>query len=126
LVTAAGAAMLDQLAHGKVYTRLEELGRHLENGLMAAARRAEIEATVVRRGSALTLFFRDGSPKDYSQARESDTAAFGRFHAAMLKRGVLLPPSQFETWFISAAHTETEIDATVRAAHEALREAASA
>jgi glutamate-1-semialdehyde 2,1-aminomutase len=44
----------------------------------------------------------------------------------MLKRGVLLPPSQFETWFISAAHNETELDATVRAAHEALREAATA
>ena len=125
LVTAAGAAMLDELAKLGVYERLDELGRHLENGLTAAIRRAEIPAAITRRGSALTLFFRGESPTDYTEAKESDTAAFSRFHAGMLKRGVLLPPSQFETWFVSAAHNEAEIDATVRAAHEALREAAS-
>jgi glutamate-1-semialdehyde 2,1-aminomutase len=123
LVTAAGAAMLDQLADGRAYARLEELGRHLENGLLAAIRRAEIRASVVRRGSALTLFFRPEAPRDYSEARESDTAAFARFHAGMLARGIMLPPSQFETWFVSAAHGEAEIDATVNAAHEVLREA---
>jgi glutamate-1-semialdehyde 2,1-aminomutase len=126
LVTAAGAAMLDQLKQPGVYERLEQLGRHLENGLMAAIRRAEIKASIVRRGSALTLFFREAAPTDYAEAREADTGAFSRFHAGMLKRGVLLPPSQVETWFISAAHNETELDATVRAAHEALREAATA
>ncbi|MBK6562385.1 glutamate-1-semialdehyde 2,1-aminomutase [Candidatus Amarobacter glycogenicus] len=126
LVTAAGAAMLDALASGTVYSRLEELGRHLENGLNTAIRRAEIPACVVRRGSALTLFFRAGAPASYAEARESDTGAFSRFHSGMLKRGILLPPSQFETWFVSAAHSEDEIDATVRAAHEALREAANA
>ena len=126
LVMAAGVAMLEQLADGTVYERLEKLGRHLENGLTAAIRRAEVRASVVQRGSALTLFFRAEPPTDYAEARESDTAAFGRFHAGMLKRSVLLPPSQFETWFVSAAHNETEIDATVRAAHDALREAAQA
>jgi len=126
LVTAAGVAMLDQLASGAVYDRLGQLGRHLENGLNAAIRRAEIKATVVRAGSALTLFFREGPPSDYAEARECDTAAFARFHAGMRSRGVLLPPSQFETWFISAAHNEPQLDETVRAAHEALREAASA
>lgn len=122
LVTAAGSAMLDQLADGRVYERLDQLGRHLENGLTAAIRRAEIRASVVRRASALTLFFRAEPPRDYAEARESDTAAFSRFHAGMLAHGILLPPSQFETWFVSAAHTEAEIDATVRAAHEVLRE----
>ena len=117
--------MLDQLADGRVYERLEQLGRHLENGLSAAIRRAEIQASIVRRGSALTLFFRSEQPRDYAEARESDTAAFSRFHAGMLKRGILLPPSQFETWFVSAAHTEAELDVTVRAAHEALREVAT-
>ncbi|MGE3073233.1 MAG: glutamate-1-semialdehyde 2,1-aminomutase [Dehalococcoidia bacterium] len=126
LVMAAGVAMLDSLASGTPYARLEELGRHLENGIVAAIRRAEIKASVARRGSAFTLFFRETVPTDYTEATEADTAAFSRFHAAMLKRGVLLPPSQFETWFVSAAHNENEIDATVRAAHEALREAASA
>ena len=74
----------------------------------------------------VTLFFRPDRPSNYSEARESDTKMFGRFHAAMLDRGVMLPPSQFETWFVSAAHTEAEIDATVAAANEALRIAAPA
>ena len=68
----------------------------------------------------VTLFFRDGAPRDYAEARESDTAMFGRFHRAMLERGVMLPPSQFETWFVSAAHGEAEIDATVQAARDAM------
>ncbi|MCC7363339.1 MAG: glutamate-1-semialdehyde 2,1-aminomutase [Dehalococcoidia bacterium] len=121
LVMAAGVAMLDQLATGQPYRRAEELARHLENGLGTAIRRAEVPASVVRDGSMLTLFFRATPPRDYAEARESDTAAFARFHAAMLERGILLPPSQFETWFVSAAHTEAAIDATVVAAHEALR-----
>ena len=123
LVMAAGTAMLDALADGRVYARTEELARHLEDGLQTAITRAEAPASVVRLGSMLTTFFRSGPPTDYAQAREADTAAFGRFHAAMLERGVMLPPSQFETWFVSAAHTEAEIDATVVAAHEAMREA---
>ena len=124
LVMAAGTAMLDTLADGKVYTRIDELARHLENGMNAAIKRGEVEASVVRVGSMLTVFFRSEAPRDYAEARESDTAAFGRFHAAMRERGILLPPSQFETWFVSAAHTEADIDETVKAAHEAMREAA--
>ena len=124
LVMAAGAAMLDVLADGAAYRRLDELGRHLENGLQASLRRSGVAGSVVRRGSMVTLFFRDGAPHDYPQARDSDTARFSHFHGAMLERGVMLPPSQFETWFVSAAHTEAEIDATVAAAHEALHEVA--
>ncbi len=126
LVMAAGIAMLDALADGKVYGRIDELARHLENGLRTAIRRSEAPASVTRVGSMITLFFRPERPRDYAEARESDTAMFGRFHAAMLERGVMLPPSQFETWFVSAAHTEADIDATVAAANEALRIAAPA
>ena len=78
-------------------------------------------ASVVRLGSMLTLFFRADPPHDYAAARECDTVTFGRFHAGMLAKGVMLPPSQFETWFVSAAHQEADIDATVNAAHEVLR-----
>jgi glutamate-1-semialdehyde 2,1-aminomutase len=74
----------------------------------------------------ITLFFRPDRPRDYTEAREADTQMFARFHAAMLERGIMLPPSQFETWFVSAAHTEAEIDGTVAAANEALRIAAPA
>ncbi|MBI2767442.1 MAG: glutamate-1-semialdehyde 2,1-aminomutase [Chloroflexi bacterium] len=124
LVMATGIATLDALAGGVPYRRAEELARHFENGLLAAVKRSEGMAAVVRIGSMLTVFFRDTPPADYAQARESDTAAFAHFHRGMLERGVLLPPSQFETWFVSAAHTEADIDAAVRAAHEALRETA--
>lgn len=123
LVMAAGAAMLDQLASGVPYRRAEELARHFEHGLLAAVRRAEAPASVVRRGSMLTLFFRKLPPVNYAEAREADTAMFGRFHRGMLERGIMLPPSQFETWFVSSAHSEADIDSTVHAAHNALFEA---
>ena len=125
LVMAAGAAMLDTLAGGAPYKRAEELARHLENGLNTAIKRAEVTATVMRIGSMLTLFFRGEVPINYAQAAESDTGLFARYHSAMLKLGVLLPPSQFETLFVSAAHNEAAIDSTVVAAHEALREIAA-
>lgn len=123
LVMAAGTAMLDALADWSAYARIDRLAGHLENALNAAIRRAEAPASVTRLGSMLTPFFREQAPTNYAQARESDTEAFGRFHRAMLTRGVMLPPSQFETWFVSAAHSEAEIDATAMAAHEAIREA---
>jgi glutamate-1-semialdehyde 2,1-aminomutase len=123
LVMAAGVAMLDVIADGHAHARAEEMAGHLDNGLRAAIKRAAAPASVTRTGSMLTLFFRPTAPRDYAQAGESDTALFGRFHGAMLARGVMLPPSQFETWFVSAAHNESEIDTTVRAAHEAMRDA---
>ncbi len=120
LVMAAGVTTLDLLSSGTAYARADELARHLEHGLGAACRRANVPGAVVRCGSMLTLFFREGAPTNYAEARESNTERFGRFHRAMLERGILLPPSQFETWFVSAAHTEGDIDQTVKAAHEAL------
>jgi len=121
LVMAAGVAMLDALKDAHAYRRAEELARQLENGLQVAIKRAEVPASVVRVGSMLTTFFRATAPHDYAEARESDTGMFGRFHRAMLEQGVLLPPSQFETCFVSAAHNEADIDQTVNAAGEALR-----
>ena len=125
LVMAAGVAMLDALADGRAHQRAQQLAGYLENGFRAAIKRADVPASVTRVGSMLTVFFRTASPANYAEARESDTAMFARFHGAMLKRGILLPPSQFETMFVSSAHTEPVIDETVRAAHEAFREAAS-
>lgn len=125
LVMAAGVAMLDALADGRAHQRAQQLAGYLENGFRAAIKRADVPASVTRVGSMLTVFLRAASPANYAEARESDTAMFARFHGAMLKRGILLPPSQFETMFVSSAHTEPVIDETVRAAHEAFREAAS-
>ncbi len=123
LVMAAGTATLDVLSDGRAYQRAEELAQYLENGLNTAVRRSEADACVVRQGSLLSLFFRSTPPRDYAEASECDTATFARFHAAMLARGVMLAPSQYEAWFVSAAHSEADIDQTVRAAAEALREA---
>jgi glutamate-1-semialdehyde 2,1-aminomutase len=126
LAMAAGIAMLDALAASEgAYARLEELGARLQAGLERAAAEAGVALSVARVGSVLTPFFRISSPRNYDEARGSDTAAFARFHAAMLERGILLPPSQFEAWFISLAHDEVSADATVKAAGEALAVVAS-
>jgi glutamate-1-semialdehyde 2,1-aminomutase len=127
LAMAAGLATLGALAHEEVaYDRLEALGARLQGGLEQAAEAAGVPLAVARVGSVLTPFFREATPRDYAEARTSDTSKFARFHRAMLERGVLLPPSQFECWFVSLAHDEEAIDQTVAAAAEALLEVASA
>ncbi len=126
LATAAGIATLDTLsAHPAPYQRLEELGARLEDGLRDAALEASLPLVVSRVGSALTPFFLAAPPTDYSGARAADLDAFARFHRALLKRGVLPPPSQFESWFISLAHDEALIDRTIEAARGALTETAA-
>ena len=78
-----------------------------------------------RAGTMLGLFFADAPVTDWESAARSDTGRFAAFHRAMLDRGVYLPPSQFETWFVSTAHTEPVIDATVAAARDAFAALAS-
>ena len=73
----------------------------------------------------LTGFFRAEPPTDYAQAAESDTARFARFHRALLDRGVMLPPSQFEAWFVSLALDETLVDQAIEAVTGALAEVAA-
>jgi len=108
VVMAAGEAALRQLTPA-VYERLERSGAALEAGLLAAG------LTVARVGSLLTVFFLAEAPVDFAAAKASDTVAFGRFFGAMKENGVLLPPSQFEAWFLSTAHDEAVIDATLEA-----------
>ena len=121
LAMSAGIATLDAIqAHPDAYGTLDALGARLESGLVDAAREAGVSLSVVRVGSALTAFFRDDPPTDYDEARACDLDAFAAFHAAMRHAGVLLPPSQFETWFVSLAHDEAAIDRTVAAARSAL------
>ena len=121
LATAAGIATLDALAaEAGVYARLEELAARLADGLLEAGRRAGVPLSVGRVGSVLTPFFLEAAPQDYRGARAADLDAFARFHGAMLVRGVLAPPSQFESWFVSLAHDRALIDHTVEAANEAL------
>jgi glutamate-1-semialdehyde 2,1-aminomutase len=126
LAMAAGTATLDTLREDQdAYIRLDALASRLAEGVAAAARDAGVTLTVSRSASTITPFFLDTAPTNYDEAKRADTAAFSRFHGAMLDRGVHLPPSQYEAWFVSLAHDEATIDRTIEAAAESFRLAAS-
>jgi glutamate-1-semialdehyde 2,1-aminomutase len=120
LAMAAGLATLRSLRDDPPYGRLEALSARLAEGLDRAATDASIPHVVQRAGSMLTFFFHDGPVHDYADACRSDTPVFARYFWEMLARGVYLPCSQFEAAFVSAAHTESDIDRTIEAAREAL------
>jgi glutamate-1-semialdehyde 2,1-aminomutase len=84
------------------------------------AKAAGVQMTANRVSSMFTWFFTSHAVTDWTSAEQSDTAAFGRFHRAMLDNGVYLPPSQFEAAFMSAAHTEDDIALTIAAANKVL------
>ena len=123
LAMAAGLATLG-LLDAAAYARLEELGARLERGLSDAIRSVGARARVQRVASLLTLFFAERPVRSEDDALSSDRERFARFHRAMLARGVMLPPSQLECWFISLAHDEAAVDRIVEAAGDSLREVA--
>jgi glutamate-1-semialdehyde 2,1-aminomutase len=102
---------------------MAKLGAQLAAGLAEAARNAHVALQVNAFGSLLTPFFTERPVRDYGSALSADTAAYGRFFRGMLARGIYLPPSQFEAWFLSGAHTPRDIDKTVKAARDAMKEA---
>jgi glutamate-1-semialdehyde 2,1-aminomutase len=120
LAMAAGCAALDALQRPGTYERLDSLGVRLQVGFSRASQSSGIMLTFNRVGSMFTPFFCQGQVTDYASAKTSDTALFGRFFHALLRRGVYLPPAQFEAAFISLAHSESDIDETVRAIGDAL------
>jgi glutamate-1-semialdehyde 2,1-aminomutase len=120
LAVSAGLATL-QLLDASLYARLEALGARLEAGLREAIARVGRPITVQRVGSMITVFFKSGPIRSWSDAKTCDTAAFGRFHGGLLAEGIYWPPAQFEAAFISAAHDEAAIDRTVSAAAKALQ-----
>lgn len=125
LAMAAGLATLEILEEPGAYTQLEKCSTALAEGLKNAAREIGIPATVNQVGSMVGLFFHPGPVTNFAQATASDTAAYARFFHAMLDNGVHLPPSQFETFFVSLAHTDQVIASTLRAAAVALKAAAA-
>ena len=122
LAMAAGLAMLRTLCNQRqqLYPRLEKLTTTLVDRVVDAACQAGVHITANHAGSMFTFFFVDHAVTDWDSAAGCNTGQFGQFHRAMLDAGVWLPPSQFEAAFMSAAHTEKEIDETVAAAREAL------
>lgn len=119
VAVAAGLKTLELLTDD-VYARLEKQGEKLEAGIAQALRDKNVPACIQRVGSMLTLFFTEGPVRSWSDAAKSDTKRFASFHAGLLSRGVYWPPSQFEAAFVSAAHTDDDIERTIEAVREAL------
>jgi glutamate-1-semialdehyde 2,1-aminomutase len=120
LAMRAGIETLKRLAAPGFYDALESKGVKLADGLQQALVDAGIAGQVARAGSLLTLFFASDPVLDYAGAKLSDVARFAKFFHGMLDRGVLLPPSQFEALFVSAAHSEQDISGTIAAARGSL------
>ncbi len=122
VATRAGIAMLEMLATPGLYERIEEMSARLESGLAAAIEETGTDARVTRVGSLLTLFFGVADePLHWGSVAGADTKRYGLFFHKMLEAGVYLPPSQYEAWFVSLAHNEEVIDATIEAARQSLK-----
>jgi glutamate-1-semialdehyde 2,1-aminomutase len=120
LAMTAGLWSLQELSP-KLYRDMAKLGALLASGLADAARDANVPMQVNAFGSMLTPFFTTASVRDFQSALTADTKAYGRFFHGMLSRGIYPPPSQFEAWFLSGAHTKRDVNRTIRAAREVLK-----
>jgi len=127
LATAAADATLEILGRDGIngtdgiYAGLESSGADLEAGLAQAARAAGVPVTINRVGSLLSCFFTDKPVRNFDDVRATDIAAFKKFFAEMLRRGVYLAPSAYEAMFVSLAHTKQDIERTIEAARESFR-----
>jgi glutamate-1-semialdehyde 2,1-aminomutase len=122
LAMAAGITTLVELKRGGEagYQSLEVRSIYLEDGLGRAAKAAEVPVRINRAGSMLTTFFTAEDVTDYASAKRSDTARYAEYFRGMLRGGVFLAPSQFESMFVSIAHTDAEIEATIAASNKTL------
>ncbi len=118
LATAAGIAVLDALQEDQPYRELERKAIALADAIEQAAKKNSVPLCVNRAGSIFSAFFREGPVTNYDDARGQDTKAFARFFHEMARRGVLLPPSAFEGWFLSTAHSDDDVARTIAAAQE--------
>ncbi|MDJ1466280.1 glutamate-1-semialdehyde 2,1-aminomutase [Xanthocytophaga flava] len=119
----AGLAMLHYLNnHPEVYTRLEEIGNKIVVGMQSNMQKLGVNYTINHVGSMFTVFFTDKPVYDFESAKQSDLQLFAKYFQAMLKRGVYLAPSQFESLFVSTALTNDHIDTIIKANYESLEE----
>ena len=125
LAMAAGIATLKELAKPGVYDTIEAKAKKLAEGVQAAAEKAGVTVSINHSASLLTVFFTGEKVDSYAAAMTSDTAKFKVFFQSMLNQGVYLPPSQFECWFVSLAHTDEDIEKTIAAAEKAFAEVAA-
>lgn len=123
IAMSAGLAMLRHLnTHPEVYERLEQTGNALVNGFRENLQKLGLNYTINHIGSMFSLFFTEQPVYDFETAKSSDTALFGKYFQAMLRRGVYLAPSQYESLFLSTALTDENISTIVRASYESLEE----
>lgn len=125
VAVATGAAML-RGAEPEVYEQLSRAARAIGDGLSGALNEEGVEHVVAWAGSQFSIFFRADAPQNYVEAQDQATWRFGPFFHAMLEHGVSLPPSVYESWFVSAAHDDTAIERVIAAARPAARAAAAA
>ncbi|HVN63369.1 MAG TPA: glutamate-1-semialdehyde 2,1-aminomutase [Candidatus Binataceae bacterium] len=116
----AGLETLRILRDTNPYPALDAMGARLETGLASALKNSGERGCINRAGSILTMFLGPQRVRDADEARAADTGKFARFFRGMIEHGINIPPSQFEAWFISAAHTEADIDRTIAAAAASL------
>jgi glutamate-1-semialdehyde 2,1-aminomutase len=120
LAVAAGMAMLRALRDGAAYAKCEALGARLRDGIRANIRDLGLPASYPAIASLGCLYFKRGPLRDWDEVKDADTSRFARYFHEMLRRGIYIAPSQFEASFVSAAHTEGEIDEIIGASREAL------
>jgi len=122
LAMAAGFEMLSALSRRKtIYKELEQKSAYLEEGIRQNMEKLHLNFRLNRVGSMLTLFFTNRDVVDYETAKTSDTRMFAAYFGEMLKRGIYLPPSQFEAAFVSLAHSRADLEKTMRANEKSLR-----
>jgi len=121
LATTAGLAMLDLIDNNpSIYTELDRRGKALKSGLSTVFEKHKIPYFIQQIGSMFTIFFTNKSVENFSDAKTSDTIKFGKFFHGMLKKGIYLPPSQYESWFLSTQITDEHIQYLVHSADEVL------
>jgi glutamate-1-semialdehyde 2,1-aminomutase len=122
LATTAGLAMLNLITDNpEVYASLAKRGLALKNALISDLKELGLNYTINQIGSMFTLFFTDKEVNNFSDAKTSDTVLFGKYFKGMLSKGIYLPPSQYESWFLSAALGDSEYDQIISASKETLR-----
>jgi glutamate-1-semialdehyde 2,1-aminomutase len=117
----AGLATLPKLSAPGFYEALNRKSARLADGLRAALKESGVAGSVNAVGSLMTMFFTGEPVTDYSGAKKSDTKMYAAFFREMLSRGIFVAPSQFEALFVSAAHSDADIDRTIVVAGESLR-----
>ncbi|MFJ5966021.1 glutamate-1-semialdehyde 2,1-aminomutase [Bacillus sp. NPDC093026] len=118
----SGIACLEVLKEDGVYERLDQLGAILEEGILACAKKHQVDITVNRLKGALTIYFTKEKIVNYEQAENTDGEMFARFFKLMLTQGINLAPSKYEAWFLTIAHTEKDISDTLKAVDYAFKQ----